>query len=462
MRYTDPIGRQDDLVERIFVRPKTFPCPQCGKRGRRQFVRTRRVEHVGSLHRHTWIVARVGVYKASCSCRAYFQAPIPGVPYKGTYSYEVRNVVANALIRDRMPYRLVQQRMQEDYRLELSVGYLHDCFLWAHSRIDTEEHWQFVLANFSGVMCVDEVHDSGQTILFATDPLGDFTIAFEQVEKNDQEHMDAFLQQLKDRGLQVAVAITDGSPLYKDSLQSHWSDIAHQLCLFHVIKDVNKLILDGVRSIKNQIQRQGNKGRKRKPGRPTEKARQQRQRRKGMTKKEQATFIWEHQYLIVRKEDELSDEDKNDLELMFQMAPELALLRRFNQQFYRLFHKDITPQQARYRRTRMVNNPDYQANPFLARALKKLPKDKFQKMIVFLEWENVDCTNNHVERNNRTFRMLQKTRYKRRRPHTLKRALELDLYARMLNHPLYPSFRQQKIITLPISPEELSWLDRAA
>ena len=32
-------------------------------------------------------------------------------------------------------------------------------------------------------------------------------------------------------------------------------------------------------------------------------------------------------------------------------------------------------------------------------------------------WENVDRTNNHVERHNRVFRMLQKTRYKRRKVH---------------------------------------------
>ena len=87
----------------------------------------------------------------------------------------------------------------------------------------------------------------------------------------------------------VEVAITDGSPLYKDSLQSYWKDLEHQLCLFHVIKEVNKLILDGVRAIKNQIKRQGNKGRKRRRGRPSQKA--QRSRRQGMTKKEQATFI---------------------------------------------------------------------------------------------------------------------------------------------------------------------------
>jgi hypothetical protein len=34
--------------------------------------------------------------------------------------------------------------------------------------------------------------------------------------------------------------------------------------------------------------------------------------------------------------------------------------------------------------------------------------------------------------------MMQKTRYKRRQAHTLEKALELELYARMLEHPLYP------------------------
>jgi hypothetical protein len=211
-------------------------------------------------------------------------------------------------------------------------------------------------------------------------------------------------------------------------------------------KEVNKLILDGVRAIKNGIKRQGNKGRKKRPGRPSKKVQQQRQRRKGMSKKEQATFLWEHQYLIVRKEEEMSEQDKEDLALMVAIAPDLALFRRFNQQFYRLFEKDITKQCARYRRTRMVNNPAYQGNAFLAKALKKLSKEKFEKMIVFLGWENVERTNNHVERNNRVFRMLQKTRYKRRKDHTIEKALELDLYARMLRHPLYEhDFREQHI-----------------
>lgn len=90
--------------------------------------------------------------------------------------------------------------------------------------------------------------------------------------------------------------------------------------------------------------------------------------------------------------------------------------------------------------------------------MKKLAKDKFEKMIVFLAWENIDRTNNHVERNNRVFRMLQKTRYKRRKQHTLEKALELEIYARMLQHPLY----QQKNSLIPITMKQPARLKIAA
>ena len=233
------------------------------------------------------------------------------------------------------------------------------------------------------------------------------------------------------------MAIPDGSPLYKDALPSYWAGVEHQLCVLHVIKDVNKLILDGVRAIKNRIKRQGNTGRKKRRGRPSQTAQQQRPRRGGMSQKAQAPFIWEHPYLMVRTPDDLSEQDQENLALMVKIAPELILFRPFNQQFYRLFEKGITKQWARARRTRMVTHPLYQANAFLAKALKKISKDKFDKMLVLLGWANGPRTNKHVERNNRVFRMMQKTRYKRRKPHTIDKALELALYARMLEHPLY-------------------------
>ncbi len=90
-----------------------------------------------------------------------------------------------------------------------------------------------------------------------------------------------------------------------------------------------------------------------------------------MSKKEQATFIWEHPYLMARKGEELSEQDQADLALMLRIAPELALFRRFNQQFYRLFENDITKQCACYRRTRMVNHAEYQSNTFFGQGVEK-------------------------------------------------------------------------------------------
>ena len=445
MRYIEPIGSFTDYIERKSNKPKYCACPHCGVKGKRKRVKVRLVPHVGALHRRSFIQAQVGVYKSRCDCCKYFQAPIPGVPYRGRYSYAVRELIANSLIRDRMSYHRVINRLREDYRLDVSIGYVHNCFVWAYDQIDTQARWQFVCANFSGLLCIDEVHDGDWTILFATDPLNDFTLSFKLVEENDQTQMDQFLQELKEKGLQVEVVITDGSPLYKNSLLHYWEEVEHQLCIFHVIKEVNKLILDGVRAVKNRIKRQGNKGRKKRRGRPSKKAQQQRQAQKKRTKKEEATFIFDHHYLIVRKEEDLTDQEKQDLNVMFEIAPELKLFRQFNHQFYRLFQKGISKQTARYRRTKMVNNHDYQANPFLAKALKKLKKERFEKMIVFLGWDNVERTNNHVERNNRSFRMLQKTRYKRRKKHTIEKALELDLYQRMIAHPL---FQQEILFTL--------------
>jgi transposase-like protein len=380
------------------------------------------------------IRGRVGVYRAHCGCCEYFQAPIPGVPKGGQYSLEVRNTVANSLIRDRLPYRKVQERMREDFCLSVSLGYIHDCFNWAYTQIDSEARRAWTVEHFSGVLCIDEVHDSGRVLLYGTDPISDFTVHFAINTSNDQQQMDAFLEELQGMGIDPQVVITDGSPLYKDALQEVWRGVEHQLCIFHVIKEVNKLVLDALRSGKNRIKRQGNKGRKRKRGRKKKGARKASAKR---TRRDAARFLWEHQHLIVRRAESLSEEDRQALLEMMDMAPEVKTLRRFNQEFYRLFERGITQQQARYRRTRMVNNPTYQANPFLARALRKLRKERFEKMIVFLRYgDDAQRTSNHVERNNRSFRMMQKTRYKRRSERTIRMAIELDLYARMLRHPL--------------------------
>jgi len=62
--------------------------------------------------------------------------------------------------------------------------------------------------------------------------------------------------------------VTDGSSLYPTVLAAVWPQAAHQLCVFHVLKDLNKHVLNAVRRVHQEMQRRGQRGRQRKPGQP--------------------------------------------------------------------------------------------------------------------------------------------------------------------------------------------------
>ena len=65
-------------------------------------------------------------------------------------------------------------------------------------------------------------------------------MAFTLVASNDQDHMQRFLKNLKAWGLVPEVVVTDGSNLYPELLAKLWPDARHQLCVFHVLKELHR------------------------------------------------------------------------------------------------------------------------------------------------------------------------------------------------------------------------------
>ena len=163
-------------------------------------------------------------------------------------------------------------------------------------------------------MCIDELHLGHRTLLLATDPLGDFPVAFALVSANDHDHMRRFLQNLKNQGFLPTVVVSDGSNLYPKLLAEVWPRARHQLCVFHVIKDINGCVFDALRRLRR---RHANKT-KRKPRRGRlSKAQRRARSRRGKTKKEQAYFIWNHRHLFVTRSENLSGRERRCLSLMF-------------------------------------------------------------------------------------------------------------------------------------------------
>jgi transposase-like protein len=320
------------------------------------------------------------------------------------------------------------ESLRREFLLELSTGFVYDV-LHDHARqLDMAGHRRQVLGLFSGTLCVDELHLGRSTMLLATDPLADLPVAFALVARNDQDHMRRFLRNLVNWGLSPEVVVTDGSNLYPAVLAELWPDADHQLCAFHVIKDINKLVLDGVRRMRSAMNRRGQAGRKKKRGRKGAKSKAAAARR-GLTVKEKAHFVFKHRHLIVARQENLTESEREDLVRMLEYLPELRTLRRFAERIYWMFDAAKDFHQASCRRAAIVRDPAFGAVPELVKALERVAEEKFPKLMAYLKdpLSRRVRTNNHVERTNRMFRLLEKVRYKWRRRRTLVRFVVLTL-----------------------------------
>src|SRR3954469_13186506 len=415
------------IVIPVRCAPKKAPCPKCGKHGRRKRTKTRRVRTV-AYKAVAYLEITYGEYATRCDCSTTFRNNPEGVLPKAHYDNHVRDLVLGRILQDGMNVERTLDSLRREFLLELSSGFVYDVLRDHAGQLDMAAHRRKVLEHFSGTLCVDELHLGRFTLLLATDPLSDLPVAFALVAANDQDHMRRFLKDLKTWGLNPKVVVTDGSNLYPAVLGELWPEADHQLCVFHVIKDINKLILDAVRRMRKAMNRRGRAGRKKKRGRKGAKSKATAACR-GMTVKEKAHFVFKHRYLIVKRREHLTESERGDLTRMREYLPELATLRRFADRIYWVFDASQDFHQASCRRAAVVRDSVFQAVPELVKALKQLDEEKFPKLMAYLKnpLSRRVRTNNHVERTNRMFRLLEKVRYKWRRRRTLVRFVVLTL-----------------------------------
>lgn len=411
---------------------KTHPCPTCGKLGRRKEVLTRDVRSI-AFREIIILEVTYAEYRACCGCCKTFRSSPPGVDPRCLYDNKVRDAVLDRLIEDGISIPKILAAMLRDFYLDLSEGFVYDCIQRRVGELDHADYRRWTLQHFSGTLCIDELHLGRHTLLLATDPISDFPVAFALVDSNDADHMRRFLTNLKRHGFEPRVVVTDGSPLYPKLLQELWPEAEHQLCVFHVLQDINGHVLDAVKRLRRELKRRGQRGRKRVRGRPKKSAR----KRRGPTLKDKSYFVFKHRYLIVTKDEHLGEQQHADLRTMCEYLPELRSLRNFVDKVSRLFDPAQSPHQAHCRRAALLGHATFAAIPELATAMKMLQGDKFDKMIAFLRTSPaprtgtsprtrrkrppVIRTNNHVERTNRKLRFFEKSRYKWRRRRSIVR-----------------------------------------
>jgi hypothetical protein len=280
------------------------------------------------------------------------------------------------------------------------------------------------LANFSGYLAIDEVYDGPFCILSVVDNRRYNRLAFrvldhDPTQEDSRDFLEEFKGQLDKRGLKVHGITTDGSSLYPVVLKELWPSARHQLCEFHVIKEITKAVLHALAVLRKELTALIPKlGR----GRPSNE--QQPLARQARRQKQRVAELFEHRYLFVRHQ--LTKAQRRQLVRLTRGLPQLRRLRAIMDEVYRLFDRRCKTRTAVKKLAKLRRR--VRRFKRLGQALNKLNSPNLEKALEFLDDKLLGSTSNAVERGNRRFRKAQKSIYSVRTKEHLEQRLALDMH----------------------------------
>jgi Transposase len=280
------------------------------------------------------------------------------------------------------------------------------------------------LADFSGYIAVDELYDGPFCILSLVDN-HTFKRLLYQVLDHDPEHPDltAFLRRfqmaLRLRGLELRGVTTDGSPLYPEPLPAVFGDVPHQICEFHILKELTKAVLQAVATVRKDLAARKPRLKRGRPSTPAAK----RAVRQGDRLQPKIGDLVGYRYLLVQHD--LTPAERQTLQRMTRGLPQLRTLRTVMEAVYRLFDRRCCTNTALAKLARLRQRVR-RFKP-IGKLVNKLRSPNLEKALTFLDDKLLPSTSNAVERGNRRHRKMQKTIYRVRTQEHLNNRIALDM-----------------------------------
>ena len=285
------------------------------------------------------------------------------------------------------------------------------------------EYLDWALNDFSGYIAIDELYDGPYCVLSIVDNRN-FKRIFYQVLKYDPNHKNIttflrrFRKALRSRGLTLKGVTSDASPLYPEPLQKVFPKVPHNICEFHVIKEITKAILRAVAQFRKKLESQKPAAKR---GRPTKKDKKIIRKRKRLQKK--IADLFEHRYLFVRRD--LTPAQQRTLRKITRGQPQFRVFREIMEEVYGLFDRRCRTDTALAKLAKLRQR--IRRFKEIGKILKKLQSPSLEKALTFLDDQLFPSTSNAVERGNRRHRKMQKTVYRVRTKKNITNRIAMDM-----------------------------------
>jgi lambda repressor-like predicted transcriptional regulator len=232
------------------------PCNHCQQPAKR-YSRASRIAIDVDMEQPILLQVIVSIHYCHM-CEHYFRLQPSFLRPDSIYTNRVVSKAVASVYEDGMAIRRTQQRMRRDFWVAPSEGIIRRwCRVYAASFNFAEDYQPWVVEEFSGILCVDEVYQGELALLVAADPQapsGDRLVGYQLVHgKINGPMVEQFLTRLRAVGIDPAEVITDGSALYPSALKAVWPLAAHQLCLFHETRKVTQAVQKALRAIRQTL-----------------------------------------------------------------------------------------------------------------------------------------------------------------------------------------------------------------
>ena len=227
-----------------------------------------------------------------------------------------------------------------------------------------------------------------------------------------------FRAHLDTRGLKIRGVTTDGSNLYPAPLAEIFPEVPHQVCRFHVLKEITRAVLHALAKFRKEM-------RGRLPKRPRGRPKKDRSRevRRAKRQEQRINDLFEHRYLFVRRK--LTAAEGRTLRRITRGLPQLRSLRSIMDDVYRLFDRRCRAATALARLAKL--RAWVRRFKWIGQAVEKLYTPNLEKALTYLDDKLLPGTSNAVERGNRRYRKAQRSVYSVRTAEHIRQRIAMDM-----------------------------------
>jgi hypothetical protein len=177
---------------------------------------------------------------------------------------------------------------------------------------------------------------------------------------------------------------------------------AHQVCQFHVLKEITQAVLHAVAKVRKELKAQQPPLPRGRPSKAHQAA-----ARKAKRIQQRIADLFDHRHLFVQHH--LTPAEKKIFQRITRGLPHLRTLRQIMDEVYRLFDRRCRTETALDKLARLRRR--VRRFQRVGRTLNKLFTPNLQKALTFLDDRPLPATSNAVERSNRRFRKAQRSVY---------------------------------------------------